>query len=370
MMPTRSPVGFRTERSFLLHEIVCEFLSESALSTASRTSQSELDRPIFVVGCPRSGTTLLYHMLASSGCFVDYRAELHAFNVIGPKHGNLLHRRDREQFLKQWLYSDNFDKTRLNRDAVQAEVLDHCRSTKEFLSTIMEMMARDRDVGRWAECTPAHLFHMHQIQVAFSGKAKFIHMIRDGRDVALSLAKQGWIAPFPWDKGKRLSVAALFWKRCIDFADQHSNQLGDAYREVSFEQLVTEPEKTLGMVSDFVGESLDYDYIQANAIGCVRQPNSSFSDGQEFNPIERWRKGMPRLELARIERLVGATLAGKNYSAHDSNAHTGLRERLMQATYNSAWNLKDYLRHQSLLGRLVNNKDVNDVVDFRPAVQG
>ena len=44
--------------------------------------------PVFVVGSPRSGTTLLYHMLLSAGRFAIYRAETHVFNVLVPRFGD------------------------------------------------------------------------------------------------------------------------------------------------------------------------------------------------------------------------------------------------------------------------------------------
>ncbi len=62
--------------------------------------------PVFVVGSPRSGTTLLYHMLLSAGGFARYRAETHVFNTLAPRFGHLRRERDVAEALRTWLASD------------------------------------------------------------------------------------------------------------------------------------------------------------------------------------------------------------------------------------------------------------------------
>ena len=54
--------------------------------------------PVFVVGSARSGTTLLYHLLLSSGSFVNYRGEPAVFDLMLPKFGDPARRRNRERF--------------------------------------------------------------------------------------------------------------------------------------------------------------------------------------------------------------------------------------------------------------------------------
>jgi hypothetical protein len=59
--------------------------------------------PVFVVGCPRSGTTLLYNMLLSSGGFAVYLAESNVFNLLVPRFGDLSVRANRERLMDAWL---------------------------------------------------------------------------------------------------------------------------------------------------------------------------------------------------------------------------------------------------------------------------
>src|SRR5579859_4420027 len=142
--------------------------------------------PVFVLGCPRSGTTLLYYMLLSSGNFAVYREESHVFNMIVPKFGNLASRKSREKLMKRWLKSMLFEKTGLDARAIEKKILEECHSGGDFLRIVMEETARRQNVERWADTTPEHLLYIPTIKKAFP-EALIIHSIRDGRDVALSM---------------------------------------------------------------------------------------------------------------------------------------------------------------------------------------
>ena len=81
-------------------------------------------RPVFIVGSPRSGTTLLHHMLVSSGGFALYRTESGVFAILGPRFGDLSVRRNREQLMEHWLRSDLFMLTGLDSEYIRARILN------------------------------------------------------------------------------------------------------------------------------------------------------------------------------------------------------------------------------------------------------
>ena len=311
-----------------------------------------LDAPVFILGCPRSGTTLLYHMLVSSGHFVNYRAEVHAFSVLGPKFGQFRRRHDRDLFLRQWLPTNYCAKTGLDRDLLRDTILKTCSSPADFLAGVMQLMAERQNVHRWAECTPANVFHLPQIHSAFP-KARFVHMVRDGRDVALSLARQKWISPLPWDKTRELSVAALFWQRNVKIGTRDGESLGDQYREVRFEDLVERPAEVLTQLSEFIDEDLDYGSILENPVGSVSRPNTSFGGNKSnFSPVGRWHEGMTDEQLSNVEALIGNMLLSKGYELSEHRgAPPPARLNLMRATYKTIWSLKHWFRTQTFLGR-------------------
>src|SRR6266851_9235205 len=125
-----------------------------------RTPGARSKAPVFVLGCGRSGTKLLYHTLLSAGGFAVYHAESNAFNLIGLRFGNLARRDNRRQLLNAYFTSKLFQRTGLDPKYIDARVMEDCRNAGDFLRTVMEAMARKQGVDRWAESTPLHLLYL------------------------------------------------------------------------------------------------------------------------------------------------------------------------------------------------------------------
>jgi hypothetical protein len=98
--------------------------------------------PVFVLGSPRSGTTLLYDMLLSSGGFAVYLAESNVFNVLGPRFGDFGSRETRKRVLSAWLNSKLFRATGLSSAEIEKRILEDCHSTGDFLRIVMDEMVR------------------------------------------------------------------------------------------------------------------------------------------------------------------------------------------------------------------------------------
>ncbi len=312
-------------------------------------------RPVFVVGCPRSGTTLLYHMLLSSGGFAIYRAETHVFSVIVPRFGGLRTRRMRRKLMHHWLSSHLFERSGLDADYIRERVLSECRSGGDFLEIVMGSIARQQQVERWADCTPAHLLYMQKIKQALP-QSLFIHIVRDGRDVALSLDKLGWIRPFPWDRERSLLVAGLYWDWMVKEGQRQGACIPRDYLEVRFEELVGCPQEVLDRVGDFIGHELDYERILEVGIGSVSSPNTSFGAGTspaDFNPVGRWKQQLDDKSLARFEGLLGDRLQALGYEAETPDSGRGSRLSAMRRLYQLHFSLKQRLRNAGPLGRWV-----------------
>src|SRR6478609_8219204 len=134
-------------------------------------------RPVFVVGSPRSGTTLLYHMLLSAGDFAVYHTEAHVFNMLSPRFGRLRRRSDREEMLRLWFRSEYFRRSGLQEADLRDQVLNNCHNAGDFLRTLMDTIAAKQGVRRWAECTPENLLYVDEIKRSIP-EALFVHIIR------------------------------------------------------------------------------------------------------------------------------------------------------------------------------------------------
>src|SRR5947208_13473564 len=102
------------------------------LSKDSRVRIERKRRPVFVMGCHRSGTNLLYDMLLSAGGFAIYRGILPVFETLIPRFGALENRENREKLLETWLRSRGFRRTGLERDQLSSHILNECRTGGDF----------------------------------------------------------------------------------------------------------------------------------------------------------------------------------------------------------------------------------------------
>lgn len=110
----------------------------------------------------------------------------------------------------EWLQTTMFTLSGLKPARIKAKVLDECGNYGDFLRIYMTEIAALQNVNRCVDCTPEHLRFLREIMASLPD-ALVIHTIWDGRGVVLSMDKQGWIRPFPWERKRRLPVAALYW---------------------------------------------------------------------------------------------------------------------------------------------------------------
>lgn len=330
-------------------------------ATNSQTPGRSL-APVFVLGCGRSGTTLLYHMLLSAGNFAVYRVESNIINLLEPRFGDLSVAGNKRRMLEAWYNSRLYTLSGLDKDEIAAKIMAECQNGGDFLRIIMTEMCRKQGVQRWADTTPEHILHLHRIKETIPN-ALIIHIIRDGRDVALSTDKLGYIHRLPWDKRPSKMVCGLYWDWMVNKGRRDGRDLGDDYTEVHFEELVTKPHQTLARLGEFIGQELNYDRIREVGIGSVSAPNSSFGDAkkEDFNPTGRWRSGFPPEELEMFEGLIGSTLEENGYELATNNREVLTRPDFQRtrAMYMKYFDAKLYLKAKTPLGRLMVTRDLS-----------
>jgi len=294
-------------------------------------------------------------MLLSAGDFAVYRTESNVFNLLAPRFGGMRSAGDRKELMDCWLKSILFRASGLDAGQIEAKVLGECRSGGDFLRLVMEEVARVQGVTRWADCTPEHLLYMKEIKRQIPN-ALFIHIIRDGRDVALSYSKQGWSYPLRWDRDEALGVAGLYWEWIVRKGREQGRYLGADYEEVRFEELVTNSRQTLSRLGEFIEHDLDYDRIRRAGIGSVSEPNTSFADKGEgnFDPVARWKTKMSARQIADFEALTGDFLQELGYALISEGKHgIHLREKRLRALYLAMFEAKLWMRVNTPLGRWV-----------------
>ncbi len=316
--------------------------------------------PVFVMGCHRSGTNLLYDMLLSSGGFAIYRGFLPIYKILIPRFGSMGNRANREKILATWLRSKGFRRTGLDAHQLSARILNECRSGGDFIRIVMNTIAENQQVQRWAVYDPDNVLHVERVKRDIPN-ALFVHIIRDGRDIALSLKKMGGFTPLPWDRGQTDSLVAtsLYWKWMVHQGRAHGRKFPADYIEIRYEDLVTSPHETLGRLGIFLDHDLEYDRIQRTGLGRLSETNSSFREegGRgKLNPLGRWKERLAQTDVAAIEGTVGDCLEENGYelSLPESERHCGMRQLGMRRMYPAFLGGKLWLKLHTPVGRLAN----------------
>ena len=117
--------------------------------------------------------------------------------------------------------------------------LDPAGALRSFYGLYAEKMGKPR----WGDKTPRHLLRMRRIQEALP-EARFVHVIRDGRDVAVSRKTMRW-------RSDSLAESAREWRKHVRKGREQAPFLRH-YLEVRYEDLVRSPQDTLASVCGFI----------------------------------------------------------------------------------------------------------------------
>lgn len=313
-------------------------------------------------------------MLLSAGDFAVYLAESNVFNLLVPRFGNLGDKANLERLVDAWLGSKLFRASFLRADQIRAKLLSQCGGGGDFIRAVMGEVAAAQGVRRWADNSPEELLHARKIKRELPD-ALFIHMIRDGRDVSLSLDARPhkWVRPFSWDRRDSLLVTGLFWEWMVQKGREEGRALGGDYLEVRFEDLQADARGILSKIGAFIEHDLDYDRILKVGIGSVSDPNTSFK-GDSAGPVGRWKKKMSEKQLAMFEKLVGSTLTELGYPlSNTSTSVSGLTAMRLRTFYRPYFDGKFWFKNswvgRSYLGPLSGEQIDETVIAIDPAVQ-
>lgn len=299
-------------------------------------------------------------MLLSAGGFAIYRGLLPVFETLVPRFGSLARRENREKLLQTWVRSKGFRRTGLNADQLSGRILEECKSGGDFIRVVMDAVAESQGVRRWAAYDPDNVLHMERLKGSMPN-ALFVHIIRDGRDIALSLKKMGGFQPLPWDRSESRSLVAtaLYWEWMVRNGQENGRHYPLDYCEVHYEDLITSPRDVLQRLGSFLDHDLDYDRIKNAGLGRLSETNSSFREEggvEKIKPLGRWKERLARADVAAIEAAVGECLEGTGYdlSLPEAERRPGASEWAKRALYRSYLGAKMWLKLNTPTGRMVN----------------
>ena len=283
--------------------------------------------PFFIFGCPRSGTSLLSAMLGMHpNLAIPY--ESHLYTGIYPavnRYVNLSHPRTRALLVAEILRTEHV--RRWSPAPSLTETLEAI--TRPDFHGIVEGLlgawASSQGKSRWGEKTPQHTLRWRTILPEFA-RVQVIHLVRDGRDVALSYRK-AFFGP------KHVYALAGRWQRYLAAAEEARAFVGEkAFLQVRYEDLLATPEQELRRICGFLEEEYsplmlayhqeyqDTQCDQRNAAN-LRRPVISENAG-------KWRSQMTQRELRIFESLAGASLDRYGYVRALARPHISAWESL------------------------------------------
>ncbi|MGH2692155.1 MAG: sulfotransferase family protein [Actinomycetota bacterium] len=266
----------------------------------------------FLVGRGRSGTTLVRAMFDSHPemAVVD---ESHFLVWLGRSRRR--YESDRglriEPFLRDLTRHVGFRRSWLELEGeVRRSFADMPPANcPDAIRHLYRLYAASRGKTRYGDKTPIHVLHLDLLAELFP-EARFVHVIRDGRNASLSYMGLPFGPSSLWE-------AALHWKRYVIAGRKAGRRLGPGrYREVRYEELVDRPEGIVRELCEFVG--LTFDTSMLNYFERADQIVGKVAHYQNVHlpptqGLRDWRREMSRRDVAIFEALVGDLLTELGY---------------------------------------------------------
>jgi sulfotransferase family protein len=270
---------------------------------------------LFAFGCPRSGTTLLQRMLdahphlavSNDPHFIPFAPGV-ARGEDPPLTPALI----------DWVIGyPKFHRLGLDETRARAAART-ARTYSEYIAALYDALAAARGKPFAGEKTPRYVRYLPLLHSLFP-YARCIHLLRDGRDVALSTLD--WARPDRgpgrfrlWEENP-LAACALSWRWHVLTGRRDGEKLGDVYVEVRYEDLVHEPEPVLGALTDRIGLPFDSSMLTFHSGRTRHDPGLSAKDAWlPVTPgLRDWRTTLSQAGLELFEALAGDLLADLGY---------------------------------------------------------
>lgn len=268
--------------------------------------------PFFIVGSDRSGTTMLRLMLdrASDGPAIPPET-MFITDFRGVLRGGGLDEHDAAKEFTRRVWGH----PRVQLWGIQGEPavppagLSHADAFRWAVEQpFLAYMRRDGKQW-WADKTPPNIDHIDLLAEVFPG-ARFVELVRDGRDVALSMQTMPWGDNNAWTCGLR-------WAACIREGERQRAARPEQMLLVRYEDLVTDPRQQLERVSEFLGIEYDDEMLAVEKTDTSKlQHQDWFSNlwqGINTSAMDKWRTKMDEHDQRVFLAAAGPELALHGY---------------------------------------------------------
>ena len=287
--------------------------------------------PLFIVGTPRSGTSLLSRLLHGHSQWA-IAPETHYFTRCWTGE-SIDDTEDAREMLDCALRQPGVADMGLSEEQIETVrrtvLTAEAPSHRLLLSTLLETVARTHGAAYWGEKTPAHVEYLDAIADTFP-RAVVLVMMRDPRDVSLSIRKT------PWNQERTVVDHAGRWTRHAQLADAFRRRAPGRVRKIKYETLIEHPEDILREVCQF----LDCDF-EPSMLGQQASGQANFDPDREpwkekvLQPIdptnkEKWRDQMSAAEHKIVQWRAGEELERQGYPSEEVPFKVGMSADLLR----------------------------------------
>jgi len=198
------------------------------------------------------------------------------------------------------------------------------RTYSSLLDTLMREWAKKQGKERWGDKSPGYITKLSLLHKLYPN-AKVVHIIRDGRDVWLSLKNLGW--------EKNVVKVARVWAAVIHSARQYAHKnIETNYIELRYENLLSHPQEELEKIMLFLDEPYTDELLRAEM---ASRRNKAFlrwprvNKGIESTNRNKWEKELSLQESALFESQAGYMLKNSGYPLVHDRPSNGLRLKLV-----------------------------------------
>lgn len=289
-------------------------------------SDARQEDPVFVVGVPRSGTTLLLRTLLRHRSFTHPRANGTESNAVGLLYAMLDPNGAVPLPLMGFLAGDDLPpdvRTAIVRNRLRRRVVRNLARGRAARNPTLWTLAGEhlvvrafyRGVGRLrrrrvVDKTPWHLHRTKHLLRALPG-SRFVCVYRHPVDVLSSYWRRHAFEGVEW-AAITVQEMAQRWDGDVRLAHRLATRLPDSFTIVRYEDLVSAAEATVRRICDHIGEPFD-----PACIAGFEQPATAQAAGRTPERwTSRWTENVPTDDAARLETLVADAMAVAGYAPY------------------------------------------------------
>ena len=270
------------------------------------------EKPVFVLGMHRSGTTMMMAMLGSHPRIAVPSEVSHYYQRFRPyifTYGDLSNEENFRTLASEMVFGivPPFFGMKVNPTTIVDEIVSEVKeqSFAGIFCAIFERYARE--VGnkpRWGDKSPNSVFFIKQIKEDFPN-AQFVYLTRDGRDNCAQMLQ----SPFG---SNNIFCAAESWKLWENAAKSWRKKLSSSeWLDITYETLVREPEATLRKICEFIGEEYSTAMLEFYKSDIARSRAKSKTHQPIGGPVTDKYIGIYKEFLSLREQRIFAAVAGK-----------------------------------------------------------